>query len=213
MTPSKRPIGEHRHVLMLGFLGDARGVTIVEFAMVLPVLLLLLMGLFDITYNLYMVSTLQGIVQKAARDSTLQSSDPAAADAALDAMVTNQVHALYPSATVTPTRRFYRTYAEAAAKQAEPWSDTDHDGTCDHGEPFTDNNNNGVWDADGGNQGQGGAKDRTVYTVTVTYPHMFPIAKTMGWSNTVKLAATTVLANQPYADQGVYTAPATLHCP
>ena len=194
-------------------LRDHKGSTIIEFAIVVPVLLLLIIGLFDISYNLYMISALQGIVQKAARDSTLQSANPTAADAALDTMVTNQVHALYPSATVTPTRRFYRTYAEASAKQAEAWTDTDHDGTCDHGEPFTDTNNNGAWDADGGNGGQGGAKDRTVYTVTVTYPRMFPIAKAMGWPKTVTLAATTLLANQPYADQGVYTTPATLNCP
>ena len=194
-------------------LRDRKGATIVEFAIVVPVLLLLIIGLFDISYNLYMISALQGIVQKAARDSTLQSANPTTADAALDTMVTNQVHALYPSATVTPIRRFYRSYAEASAKKAETWTDTNHDGTCDNGEPFTDTNNNGTWDVDGGNGGQGGAKDRTVYTVTVTYPRMFPIAKAMGWSKTVTLAATTVLANQPYADQGVYTTPATLNCP
>ena len=202
-----------RRALPKALLADRTGATIVEFAIVVPILLLLIIGLFDIAYNLYMISNLQGIVQKAARDSTLQSTDPTAADTALDTMVTSRVHALYPSATVTPTRRFYRTYADASAKQAETWTDTNHNGTCDQGEPFIDTNNNGVWDPDGGNGGQGGAKDRTVYTVTVTYPHMFPIANAMGWSKTVTLAATTVLANQPYADQGVYTTPATLNCP
>lgn len=199
--------------LIRAILRESGGATIVEFAIVVPVLLLLIIGLFDITYNLYMISALQGVVQKAARDSTLQSTDPAAADAVLDAKVTAQVQALYPSATVTPSRRFYRTYAEASAKKAETWTDTDHDGTCDHGEPFLDANNNGVWDPDGANAGQGGAKDRTVYTVTVTYPRMFPIANAMGWSKTVTLAATTVLANQPYDEQGTYTAPKTLNCP
>ncbi len=209
----KQPRNQKPKAAMRALVHEKKGATIVEFAIVVPVLLLLIIGLFDITYNLYMISTLQGVVQKAARDSTLQSANPAVADAALDAKVTSQVHALYPSATVTPSRRFYRTYADASAKKAETWTDTDHDGTCDHGEPFTDTNNNGVWDVDGGNGGQGGAKDRTVYTVTVTYPRMFPIANMIGWSKTVTLAATTVLANQPYADQGVYTTPATLNCP
>ena len=49
--------------------------------------------------------------------------------------------------------------------------------------------------------GQGGAKDVVVYSVTVTYPRLFPVAKLIGLSENVKLNATTVLANQPYGDQ------------
>ncbi len=191
-----------------------RGATIVEFALTLPVFLILILGLSDTAYNLYMVTALQGAVQKAARDSTLESNDTGTADADLDAKVVSQVQSLYPAATVVPTRRYYRTYSDAAAKQAETWTDTDHDGTCDHGEPFLDANDNGVWDADGGNGGQGGAKDRTIYTVTVTYPRLFPLASFVGLPNTVTVAATTILANQPYDDQASYNPnPKQLNCP
>jgi hypothetical protein len=170
-------------------------------------------GLFDALFNLYMVSTLQGVVQKAARDSTLQSYNTPTGEATLDAAVTAQIHTLLPSATVPPpTRISYRTYADAAAKKAEPWTDTDHDGTCDNGEPYTDINSNGTWDADGGNDAGGGAKDKTIYTVTVSYPRLFPVARLIGLPSNVTLTATTVLQNQPYDDQS-QVGTKTLNCP
>jgi Flp pilus assembly protein TadG len=177
------------------------GATIIEFAIVLPVLCILLFGLFDALFNLYMKTTLQGAVQKAARDSSLESYNTPAGEATLDAAVSAQIHRVLPSATVpTPTRKSYTTYADASRK-SEPWTDTDHDGTCDHGEPYTDENSSGSWDSDLGVTGGGDAKDKTIYTVTVTYPRLFPIAKFVGMSNTVTLTAQTILQNQPYDDQ------------
>src|SRR3546814_3699813 len=52
---------------------DASGNTIVEFAFVGPVLVLLLMGTLDVGHTLYMQAVLQGVMQKAARDSALES--------------------------------------------------------------------------------------------------------------------------------------------
>jgi Flp pilus assembly pilin Flp len=193
-------------------LGDARGATIVEFGIIAPVLCLLLMGAFDVAHTLYMQTVLQGIVQKAARDSTLESSDDTVLPD-IDATVTAEVKALNNRVTPAFSRRYYRTFADASAAKAEPWTDTDKDGTCDHGEPYEDDNNNGMWDKDGGNGGQGGAKDRTVYTVTLNYPHLFPIYGFIGLSNYVTLSATTILENQPYSEQGVYTTPKVLNCP
>lgn len=192
---------------------DERGTTIVEFAIVAPVLCLLIVGAFDVSHTLYMQASLEGIVQKTARDSTLESNGTAAQQAELDAEVTTQVKLLSNTANVQFTRRFYRTFSAAAAAHAETWTDTDHDGTCDNGEPYEDANNNNTWDADGGDDGQGGAKDRTLYTVTVTYRHLLPIYGFIGGSNMVTMKATTVLENQPYADQGVYAPPTVRNCP
>lgn len=95
------------------------------------------------------------------------------------------------------TRRYYKTFSTASAAQAETWTDTNSNSTCDNGEPYTNANNNNTWDRDGGNAGQGGARDITVYNVTVNYAHMFPLWKFIGASGTQTLKATTVLANQP----------------
>jgi len=188
---------------------DQSGVTIVEFGLVSPVLIMMLMGMFDVGHALYMTASLQGSVQKAARDSTLQSNDTPAAQAALDALITRQVKTLDSQAQVATSRRYFKDYNAAATPQLEQWSDTDKDGKCDHGEAFQDANGDGVWDVNNGGAGGGGAQDRTVYTVTVTYPRLFPFYRFVGLSSTNTLSATTVLANQPYGDQ---PAVPTGHC-
>lgn len=205
MTPM--PAKQRRGGIML----DARGATIVEFGIIAPVLCMLLLCAFDLAHTLYMQTVLQGIVQKAARDSSLEDAD-ATRISQIDASITSQVRQLNKNVTPTFSRRYYRTFADAAAAKAEPWTDTNNNGTCDNGEPYEDDNNNNTWDRDGGNNGQGGAKDRTLYTVQLNYPHLFPIYGFLGGSGNVALSASTILENQPYSDQSTYTAPQVLNC-
>jgi hypothetical protein len=161
-----------------------------------------------------MRGVLQGIVQKMARDSSLENATTTAAQTALNNRVRDQVLALRKGADVTFSRRFYRTFSAAAAAQAETWTvDTNGNGVCDAGEPFVDRNNNGVRDLDGGDSGQGGAIDRSLYTVSVSYPRMLPLDKFIGGSGTTKITASTILQNQPYNEQGSYGASTTGNCP
>lgn len=194
---------------------NERGTTILEFGLIAPSLIVMLMGALDFGHTLYMQSVLQGAVQKAARDGTLQQTagtDETARNA-IDTVVRNQVKTLHKQAAVTITRRFYRTFTDAAAASAETFTDTDHDGICNHGEPFDDRNNNGVRDTDGADSADhAGARDNVVYTVALSYPRMFPIDKLIGGSGTTKLTATTVLANQPFGNQASYGAASVGHC-
>ena len=191
---------------------DTSGVTVVEFAIIAPVLGLALLGAFDVAHTLYARANLQGVVQKTARDSSLEASTAAEAQNILDNRVRAQVRLMANNAEINITRRYYRTFSEAAEAKPEDWTDTNDDGVCNEGEPYEDANLNGSWDADGGNWGQGGAKDATLYTVTVSYPRFFPIYNLVGGSNETKLIATTVLRNQPYADQSRYAAAVVRNC-
>lgn len=192
---------------------DERGATVVEFAIIAPVMGMLLLGAFDFAHSLYARAVLQGIVQKTARDATLEESTEDAAQTALDNKVRKQAMALANNATISITRRYYRTFSQASAAKAESWTDTDKNGTCNGGEPYQDENLNNTWDKDGGNAGQGGAKDATLYTVVMSYPRFFPIYNFIGGSKTTKITASTVLKNQPYGDQGSYGAAQVRNCP
>lgn len=192
---------------------NERGVTVVEFALVAPVLCLVLLGAFDVSHTLYTRATLQGIVQKTARDSTLETGAATDQQQRLDDKVKAQVMALANNATIEIKRRYYRTFETAAAAKAEIYDDINKNGTCDAGEPYEDANLNNLWDKDGANGGQGGAKDVTLYTVTMSYPRFFPIYNLIGGSTTTKLTASTVLRNQPYSDQGSYGEMKERNCP
>lgn len=197
---------------------DERGSAVVEFAIIAPVMCLSLVGAFDVAHTLYMQSVLQGIVQKVGRDSALEGNDASAAQTALDNKVRAQARALANNATVTITRRSYKSFSKAAAAQAEAFTDTNGNGRCDGpnggtpGEIYIDANNNSQWDSDGGFDGQGGAKDAVVYTVAITYNRMFPLYRFVGVGNTTTVTAATTLANQPYDDQASYGTPTTRNC-
>jgi len=179
-----------------GLRDDRRGAVLVEFALLTPLMLLMLMGLGDMLYQVYTQSILNGELQKAARDSGIEGG--AASTSTIDAKVQTMVKKIAPGATFTSTRKSYDSFSEVAP---EPFTDTNGNGVRDPGECFTDENGNGTWDQDPGAAGQGGASAVTVYTMTATYPRLFPVAGLFGWPTTQTVSATTLLKNQPSATQ------------
>ena len=188
---------------------ENEGVTAVEFALIAPVLLMMVMGIFDLGHNMYTSSMLQGAIQQAARNSTIEGA--AANPAALDGLVTQAVRAISPHATLQFGRAAYTNFSDVG--QSEDFTDSDSDDVCNNGEPYEDANGNGTWDTDQGIAGQGGARDAVLYSVTVSYPRLFPIARLMpGQTDTFTMQSQTVLRNQPFGLQRG-DSPATGNCP
>jgi len=186
-------------------LRDAAGVTIVEFAIVAPVLLTLIFGILDLGHGLYMRSVLQGAVQDAGRDAGLESG--AAARAAIDADVRASVQAVMPFVEdddIAIKRSNYETFSDVGVP--EDFDDANGSNTYDDTECFTDRNDNGQWDADVGADGLGGADDIVYYEVTVTYDRLFPLWSMLGLSHRGVAQATTVMRNQPFGEQAERTA-------
>lgn len=174
---------------------DRHGVVIHEFGLLAPVLIIMLMGFFDMGYNIYANTMLYGSVQKAARDSALEGAN----DTSIDANVTQSVRTIVGDANLTFKRTAYSSFTVVST--AEEFSDLNGDGSCNNGEPFEDANANAVWDRDQGDAGMGGARDAVLYTVTIKYPRQFPIAPLIGLLPYHETTATTVLRNQPYGDR------------
>lgn len=174
---------------------DRNGVAIHEFGLLAPVLIVMLLGFFDIGHNMYANTMLYGSVQKAARDSALEG----ASDTTIDAKVTQAVRDVVGDADLTFERTAYSSFT--AVSKAEEFTDLNGDGSCNDGEPFEDANANAVWDRDQGEAGMGGARDAIVYNVTIKYPRQFPIAPLIGLATHHETTATTVLRNQPFGDR------------
>lgn len=178
-----------------------------EFGLVAPVMALFMMGIGDLLYGIYAQSILMGAVQKAGRDATLQQNTTAAATLAIDTAVMTMVKSMAPAATYVSTRENYTTFS--LVDKPEPFTDSTTTGTVgvrDAGECYSDINGNGQWDADASRTGVGGASDVAQYTISVTYPRVFPVAKLLGWSANSTISAQTLLKNQPYAAQATSTA-------
>lgn len=141
---------------------DRDGAGSLEFALIVPVFLSLLLGVIDLGQMAYGASVLNGAVQQAARNSTLENANTTTADQ----MVRNLVSPILPGVTVTSTRTNYYDFSDISRK--EKWTDSNGNGTCDNGEPYVDENGNGRWDRDIGQDGNGNANDVVDYTVTAT---------------------------------------------
>jgi hypothetical protein len=186
--------------------GDSRGTAMLEFALVAPALLVFMIASFDLAWRAYATATLQGAMQKAARDSGLETGR--ATTTQIDNKVKAIVYPVLNNATFVFDRKNHATFERAG--QPEKFTDTNANGTRDDGECFEDGNANTQWDRVGGQSGQGGARDITVYKVTMTYPRIMPMYGLLGWGANQEVSATTVLRNQPYAAQA--TRPVTVIC-
>lgn len=187
---------------------DREGATLIEFAIVGPVLILMLMGLFDIAHTQYTSAVLYGAVQKAARDYTLESATLSAAT--IDSRVAEQVRAVMPNgATITYTTSAFDDFRDV--NEPEPYTDLNNSGTCNNGEPYEDSNNNSAWDVYRGANGIGTARDVLLYTTNVSYPRLFPMFGMIGLPTNVNLSASTVLRRQPF-DQGSNLTPTVRNC-
>jgi TadE-like protein len=173
------------------------GVTAVEFALVTPVLLIILMGGMDVSRSAYVSSVLYGAVQKAGRDSSLETGG--SASASIEAKIQAVVQPLATNGVLTFDRKSHSTFKRA--RRAEAFTDGNGNNIRDPLECFEDENGNGSWDSVGGKAGLGGADDIVVFTATFTYPRTFPMAGLIGLNPNQVLTATTILRNQPYGDQ------------
>lgn len=177
---------------------DRSGATLVEFAFVAPILMILLMGIFDMAHSQYTAAQLNGALQRAGRDLTLESAGGSQAD--IDALVIARIKTVVPpDANITLQRLSHFDFSDIG--EAEEFTDDNGDGICNNGEVFVDSNTNGQWDANRGKDGIGGARDAVLFTATVEYERLFPVAGLIGMSDTMTLKASTALRNQPFDQQ------------
>jgi hypothetical protein len=177
---------------------DQRGVSTIEFALVAPVFLMLIIGIFDLGQMAYGLSVLNGAVEKAARDSALETSNTETADN----LVKSQIKPIFPGATYRSTRTSYFDFVDIG--RPEKWNDGNNDGDCGDGEAYVDENANGQWDRDIGTDGNGGANDVVVYRFAVTYKPIFAVPfMPENWQNRT-LTSTSIRKNQPFATQDGY---------
>ncbi|GAB4479629.1 MAG: hypothetical protein OHK0018_10990 [Erythrobacter tepidarius] len=198
----------HLRTLLARLRGDRQGVTLVEFGFVAPVLCVLVMGIFDMAHTQYTNSLVNGALQKAGRDLTLETAG--SQQDAIDERVRAEVLKVVPNtATVEFEKLSHFDFSDIG--ESEEFEDDNDDGACNNGELFVDANGNGQWDANRGREGIGGARDAVLYTAVVSYPRLFPMYGLVGMSNTVTLRASTVLRNQPFDEQDRSTE--TGNCP
>lgn len=179
---------------------DARGATIVEFAMILPALCVLLLGIFELGYRSYAASLIQGALHEAARMATVGGIPMTT----IDAHVKQRLSNFATNSTVTTQTTSYYDFAGVAMPE-KITQDTAPLGSYNAGDCYEDANGNSSYDLDRGRSGMGNADDIVRYQITMTYPRILPVASFLGWSSTETIVSNTVLRNQPFAGRSIST--------
>lgn len=180
-------------------LHDREGATIIEFAVVFPLFMLLLFGILDTGQMVYGKSVLTGAVHRAARSSATETRNITQADAS----VLKALQPVLPGVTIKTDRTSYYDFADVG--RTEKWNDANGNSQCDNNEVFTDENRNGQWDEDIGKKGDAGsASDVVIYRVKASFDPVFKIPFLPASWSTRTLSATAVVKNQPFANQAEY---------
>lgn len=187
------------HSLIHRLIRDERAATLTEFGFVGPILIVMLVGIFDLAHTQYTAAMVNGAMQKAGRDISLETGVKTQKE--VEARVKAAILSVAPN-TAEVSFETLSHFDFSDIGEAEDYIETSGDNTCNNGESYYDANDNGQWDANRGKEGIGGARDAVLYTATVTYPRLFPLnAFVSSLPANVSVEASTVLRNQPYDTQ------------
>lgn len=184
---------------------ERSGSTIVEFAMIAPVLILLVCGTIELGYLAMVKSSLETGVSRAARAARVDLTTPESErDEKLRAGIIDRMEpfTIAPGHEMVIETRVYRTFG---ASYPESWEDLNGNGRYDGpsgsfpGEPFDDRNRNGRKDNAIQEDGLlGGPGDVVAYHVTYPVKLLFGgLAAPWFGSGTVTLESNVVLRNEP----------------
>ncbi len=182
---------------------DDRGVTIIEFAFVAPVMLLFLGGLLELGYVAFARSTLESSILIASRASKVAEC-PAEVAELIRADLAESMTVIL-SADGKPPELVVKSYGSnfSSVGNPEPFNDINGNGKFDPGETYTDINGNGQWDSDMGKTGNFGSFGEVVaFTASYNVPSLVPfvsstISNTDGY---YRITAETVVRNEPFKE-------------
>jgi len=186
---------------MKGFLRNNEALAAVEFGLIAPVFIGILMVVFEFGFAFYARAVLQGAVDDAARTASLENTQ----FATIAQRVSDQVSSVIPVSDAQTDISFdldpsyYTNYNDIDLP--EDFDDDNHNNHWDPAECYVDRNDNGTYDTDVGLAGRGGAQDVVVIDATLTYVRPFPLWQLFGVGNTQTIRISTFLRNQPFSAQ------------
>ncbi len=173
-----------------------RGATAVEFALLLPVLLLTTVGSIETAIVLFVRSSIEAAVIEASRFGITGGEDEGKTreERVLD-IVAERTYGLLDLTQVDLDTLIYDSFSDVG--KPEPYVDANGNGTWDAGETFTDVNGNAQWDPDMGEAGLGGPGDIVVYRLTYDWGVVTPMMREI-LGGSVRHVSSIAVRNEPW---------------
>lgn len=177
----------------LALIRCARGVAALEFALILPVLLLGFIGGIEIALVLFISTSIESAVFEAARFGI--TGGGVSREDRVREIVGERTYGLVDMDAVEIETLVYASFADIG--EPEPFTDANENSRFDMGEPYTDVNENGQWDADMGSAGLGGPGDIVVYQLRYSWGILTPIMREV-LGETVQNVSSVAVRNEPF---------------
>lgn len=173
-----------------------RGHTMVEFAIIGPVFLALLLSILEFSGVMFVQTLLEGGAREASRYGITGAFPEGISRAEMiEQIVEENTFGLVDTDELHMETLVYDSFS--AVGQPEPFTDENGNGFYDVGEPFSDINGNGIWDDNMGASGLGGPGDVVVYRMSYDWPIMIPLFRPF-FGDTVTLRANIAVRNEPF---------------
>lgn len=177
------------------FAADGDGSAAVQFALILPMLLLLIIGSFEYAIVTFVSGALESAVLVASRYGAtgFEEGGTGRVDR-IRAMITERTLGFVDGDTAHIDTYVYPDFASIAPP--EPFTDLNGNGAWNDGEPFVDLNGNGTRDAGSGTSGAGAACEVVLYVVTYQTRSITGLLRSI--MGTVTHRASAAVRNEPF---------------
>jgi Flp pilus assembly protein TadG len=178
---------------------DQRAIAAVEFALIAPVMILLICGFMEYAHVASARTTLEAATMRAAR-AVAASDCPTSRQEIMQSTIRGSMTS-FPAAggagVEIETRAYSGNFSDAG--EPEPFNDTNGNGRWDSGEPYNDVNGNGAYDTDMGSLGSiGGAGQVISYTSRYRVASLFNfVSMRFNGGDGYPIEASTVIRNEP----------------
>ncbi len=176
------------------FGSDRAGNTMVEFALIGPVFLVMVLGIFEVCLILFTSGSLQSAVASASRYGITGQAGEAGRLTAITQILRDRTFGFIDIEEADISTLVYPSFTEIG--RPEPFTDEDGNTVYDPGEPYEDINGSGGWDADMGSAGLGGPGDIVLYNVD--YRSRLMNAFVAPLIGDIRYTATIAVRNEPY---------------
>jgi len=186
---------------MIGYLSKRRkrnpraGAATTEFALILPVVVLLILGSLELMTAFFINNAMEGGLRQAARYGLTGQDNQTTRQAQILSIVDDKTFGFVDMETASLTTKIYPSFA--AIGEPEDYEDLNGNGQYDPGEPYEDDNGNGQWDDDAGIPGIGEANDIILYELVYDWPMLTGYLSGL-IGEAIRLKASIAVRNEPF---------------
>lgn len=191
------------HALIRHLASDLRGAALMEFALIAPAFLTLLMGGLDTGYTVYLNTIAAGTIESTARASSLAGATESQFNRDIRSAVAKILPVdVDPVTAITITQKNYKSFSRIGEPE-KLTTDKNGNGLLDSGDCWLDEDGDGEFGTNNGAAGIGGPDDAVYHIVQVTVPRLFPVHELLGLPENTVVTVKTLVINQPYGAQPV----------